>query len=247
MVKRDWRIALGPNDSWVTWDPEGNGADWGRSLGSCWISNLMEGCYSRSDLNSGDKIQALSLGEGCHYYVKFQNGTSEWSLESGLSETVRNQENIHLIELGPGGSYIIMTDWHCLWRGVPDRAAELLKTKKNSTVVGAALGVGGGWYLKFADGKYYWGGWLTEENISEENIIDRVALSATSRNYFLEHADGSQAWRINEEFSNKNKPDIYYTRTSCIRYSNDSISDVFTIGGLGFFLVLVFFFFGFFF
>eukprot|EP01084_Bolivina_argentea_P249186 417040_1 len=224
-------VAFGPNDTFVNLN--GTGISWSTGLPTN-LWNKLNGRYSQNQKQNNSSVSVIDIGEDeC---VMFMNDGNWWMSHDSLPDVLQNNDisdDMLFASLGPNNSYIIGTNKsRIFWRNIPDRAEELINSRRQYSVIWAALGAANAWFLKFSDGKYYWGGDINN-NLSKilrgDKGCKQLFLSAFSSNYYIEFNDGSSEWVASDAFTNdiKSHTDL---DPHPILYTQNSISDTFQDG-----------------
>mmetsp|Transcript_43133 Transcript_43133/g.100549 ORF Transcript_43133/g.100549 Transcript_43133/m.100549 type:complete len:368 (-) Transcript_43133:281-1384(-) len=211
------------------------------------LYKLLNGRYNNSG-QSNSPVSCISYS-GDIYGLCYQNGSWQSLGVEGLSGSLNklnDGETVSCLSLGPSGSYIVIGSAFCTWKGIPERAAQLIKTRSTASLQWAALGFNEAYFLLFSDGKYYWANVhpaLDALLRTSWQDIERLFLSAADGSYFLLRKDGKPHWNVCEEFDKemgvepqqapgkKRKTVSYsYLRPSEIRFSHKEIGPVFSSG-----------------
>ena len=211
------------------------------------LYNLLNGRYKNSGQENSPVSCISCAGES--FGVCYQDGRWQSIGVNGLAESLKQleeNERVQCLSLGPSGSYIIKTGSGSYWKGIPERAAELIKTRNVASLQWAALGHNASYFILFSDGAYYWANVhpsLDALLTKGAAAIERLFLSAYDGSYVLLRKDGKMHWNVNEAFDEemgvkpqkapgrKRKTLSYsYLRPSDIRFSHHEIGPVFSNG-----------------
>eukprot|EP00470_Lotharella_oceanica_P002695 CAMPEP_0170177478 /NCGR_PEP_ID=MMETSP0040_2-20121228/10112_1 /TAXON_ID=641309 /ORGANISM="Lotharella oceanica, Strain CCMP622" /LENGTH=298 /DNA_ID=CAMNT_0010420125 /DNA_START=69 /DNA_END=965 /DNA_ORIENTATION=- len=219
-------IALGPGGTFVNYEKKKSPC-WSRGLPTN-LWNLLNGRYNNCG-QKNSRIQALAYTDDA-FIIGYEDGGGKYGGNLNL-----DWDDIGALEyaaLGPQGSYIIVGSRTMVWRGLPARMVQLLKTRNQYSVASVALGSNGGYFLLYTDGAYYYGGGLNSNlrKTLDDPPSNVTYVSMCGQNYFVEFADGSQEWCGPTRLTNHLKHSCYMSHKE-IRYSNTSISSTFSEGG----------------
>lgn len=220
----------GKAEQWILWR-NGEVHAWSTHL----LPELAEILETAKNQQTVSKTVELVAHDGNqYYYVRFKDGTSAGKLCSNLAEYLDCFEEIDVLALGPQGGWIVAGDKGTFWSSIPKDAKISLRASKDpgTTLVCAALGAGGNFYLKYDDESADWGGHLHEELslvLGDSRLVTAVAFSSSDPDvYFVSHANGSKSGDLGgNALSNVLDPRVIYMDPRDILFSSDSISSRF--------------------
>ena len=111
----------------------------------------------------------VSLGSQGRYYIRFENGKSEWAGPESLSETIKEDLSRTPVSVAFGESwgayFVVFQDGGWAYRGeIPTGLRNALTSNKDKSIEFGSLGPNGEYFLRAKSGRIWLGGCSTEFN-----------------------------------------------------------------------------------